>query len=215
MKTKHYIIPLLLTVVFFISLSSCSKDKDDDALSGNAGMTMKVDGAEWKSAMTTLFAEEHETSGMGEYHLVYIGGSRIIEKNSATEDDLVESLGLYINIPASKFRDPKGTYPIIVKETELSHAWGIFNSSTDIRDATLYVSGDPQDHDKSVGMLEITAFEIGNQSVFGQGTDVEGYTKLSGNFQLEVYPTLGTGSKLKLTEGKFNLTSGIGIDFGW
>lgn len=215
MKTKHYIIPLLLSVVLFVSLSSCSKDEDDNGLSGNSGMTMKVDGTEWKSAMTTLFAEEHETSGMGEYRLVYIGGSRIIEKNSATEDDLVESLGLYINIPASKFRAPKGTYPIIVKETELSHAWGIFSSSTDIRDATLYVSGDPEDQDKRVGTLEITAFEIGNQSVFGQGTQVEGYTKLSGNFQLEVYPMVGTGSKLKLTEGKFNLTSGIGIDFGW
>lgn len=213
MKTKNYIIPLLLTIVLGISLSSCSKDPKDSPALGNAGMTMKVDGAEWKATMTTLFTEEHETNGMGEYHLVYIGGYRIIEKNSATEDDLTETLGLYINIPTSKFRNPKGTYPIVIKETEISHAWGLFSKSTNIQEGVMYVSGDPKNRDKSVGTLEITGFEIGNQSVLGQGTDTEGYTKLSGNFQLEMYPALGTGGQLKITEGKFNMSGAIG--FGW
>lgn len=213
MKKRYHIISIAIIAFVVVVFTSCSKVDDVKDLIGSSGMSMKVDGANWKSSMTTLFTEEHETSDMGEYYLVYISGSRIIEKNSATEDDLAESMGLYINIPASKFRNPKGTYPIIIKETEVSHAWGVFGSSTDIRDATTYVSGDPQDRDKAVGMLEITGFEIGSQSVLGQGTNTEGYTKLSGNFQLEVYPMVGTGSKLKITEGKFNLSGAISIDW--
>src|SRR5690554_667101 len=44
MNAKYYIIPVLLTIVLFISLSSCSKDPDDVPALGTAGMSMKVDG---------------------------------------------------------------------------------------------------------------------------------------------------------------------------
>lgn len=213
MKKNNYFTQIILLFVLALSFSACSKDKEDDnGLSGNSGMTMKVDGVAWKSAMTTLFAEKHGDDVDG-IHVLYINGTRIIEKNSATEDDLAESLGLYINIPASKFRNPNGTYPIIKSTEMMNQAWGIFSTSTDIRDAAMYVSGDPQDVDKIVGTLEISGFEIGMQNIVGQPTGVEGYTKLSGNFQLDVYPIVGEGTKLKLTEGKFNLSAGIGFNF--
>jgi len=53
--------------------------------------------------------------------------------------------------------------------------------------------------------LEITVIEIGNPRVFGRGSDIKGFTKLSGNFQLDVISMDGTSSKLKTSEGKFNL----------
>jgi hypothetical protein len=95
----------------------------------------------------------------------------------------------------------------------MGHAWGIFGSSTDLQDATTYVSGDPNNKKQVVGKLEITGFEIGNQNILGHQSDKEGYTKLSGNFELDVYPINGAGSKLKITEGKFNLTGAM--NFGW
>jgi len=212
MRNNNYIAIILL---LFVSLgfSACSKEEDKGLSSKDAGLSMNVDGREWRATITTLFTEQHETSQLGEYYYVYLSASRIIEKNSNTEDDLAETIGLYINIPASKFRNPKGTYPIILEESEMGHAWGIFGSSTDIRDATTYVSGDPNNKKQVVGRLEITDFEIGNQNIFGHVSDSEGYTNLSGSFELDVYPINGDGSKLKITEGKFNLTGAM--NFGW
>lgn len=212
MNNNNNFIPIILLFFALLCFSACSKD-NDNGLSRNAGMSMKLDGKEWQASMTTLFTEEHETSQLGEYYYVYLSGSRIIEKNSNTEDDLVETIGLYINIPASKFRNPKGTYPIILEESEMGHAWGIFGSSTDLRDATTYVSGDPNNKKQVVGNLEITGFEIGGQSILGHTSDTEGYTKLSGNFHLDVFPMNGAGSKLKITEGEFNLSGAMNI--GW
>jgi hypothetical protein len=204
MNNNKYSIPTILLFFALLVFSACSKDKDNIDLSRNAGMTMKLDGKEWQATMTTLLTEEHETSQLGNFYTVYLNGTKIIEKNSNTEDDLVETLGLYINIPASKFRNPKGTYPIILEESKIEHAWGIFVGRDD--HATTYVSGDPNNENQVVGKLEITDFEIGNQSVFGYISEDESYTKLSGKFQLNVYPLKGTGSKLEITEGKFDLS---------
>lgn len=171
---------------------------------------MKVDGVEWKVTMTTLFTKKHITDH-GKYYYVYLSGSRVLGESSGAEEDLVETMGLYINIPASKFTNPKGIYPIIIKESELGHLWCVFASSTELRDASIYVSGSCDTIAKSTVTLEITDFEIGKQRVFGQGSDSQGYTKLSGNFQLDIFPMDGSGSKLKITEGKFNLSDA----FGW
>lgn len=215
MKNNYYILPVLLLAFTFMIFTSCSKSDDDinPIAASNAKLSMKVDGEAWTAVMTTLFTEEHETSELGKYYLVYMNGSRIIEKNSQTEDDLVETIGFYINIPANKFKNPKGTYPIILDETEMGHAWGVFGSSTDLRDATTYISGNPDASEQSVGSLEITDFETGATHVLGHATGAEGYTKLTGNFKLDVFPMTGAGSKLKITEGTFNLTDAISISW--
>jgi hypothetical protein len=75
------------------------------------------------------------------------------------------------------------------------------------------VSGNPNNKKQVVGKLEITGFEIGNQNVLGHHSDKEGYTKLSGSFEVDVYPINGAGSKLKITEGKFNLTGAMNFGF--
>jgi len=211
MKNNNFLIPTIPQLITSLGFPARSRDKNNDkVLSPKAGMSMKVDGVDWKVTMTTLFTKEHETD-QGKYYYVYLSGSRIIDKSSNPKEDLVETMGLYINIPASKLRNPKVTYPIIVEESELGHLWCVFASSTKLRDATIYVSGGPDNLAQSAVTLEITGFEIGNQRVFGRGSDSQGYTKLSGNFQLDIFPMDGSGSKLKITEGKFNLSDA----FGW
>src|SRR3546814_1702622 len=63
--------------------------------------------------------------------------------------------------------------------------------------------------ERTIGSLEITGFEIGDQRIPGQTENEEGYTKLSGNFHFEMYPTVGgaDSDKLKITEGKFDLSA--------
>jgi hypothetical protein len=197
-------------------LFSCSKNSDDSPAEenlGNSTLTMKVNGEQWDSTMSLLITEEQESSQQGKYRYVSLTGNRIIDKNSATEDDLVETIGLYIAIPESKFKNPKGNYPIILKESQAGYAWGVFGSSTDLRDATTYVSGDPNNSEQSVGSVEIINFKIGEQMIFGHPTGQEGYKQLSGTFHLDVYPMNGTGNKLKITDGKFNISEGF--DFGF
>lgn len=197
-------------------LFSCSKNNNDDSPGGSLGnstLTMKVNGENWNSFLSTLFTEEEGNSEQGDFRYVSVGGSRIIEKSSATEDDLAETITLFIAIPESKFRNPKGTYPIILKDFQVGYAWSIFGSSTDLRDTTTYVSGDANNPEEPVGTLEITGFKIGEQTVLGHPSGKEGYTQLSGTFNLDVYPLGGVGERLKITDGKFNISAGL--DFGF
>lgn len=197
-------------------LLSCSKNNDDDSLGAGLGrstLTMKVNGEEWNSSMSMLLSEEEGNSEQGDYRHVVVNGHRIIDKNSATEDDLAETIALYIAIPEDKFRNPRGKYPIILKEDQVGYAWSVFGTSTDLRDTTTYVSGDPNSPRQAVGSLEITGFEIGEQMIMGHSSGQEGYTMLSGTFHLDVYPLGGSGDKLKITDGKFNISEGF--DFGF
>jgi len=208
MKNKFYMLPALLTFMAFSLFSSCSKDKgpDNDPVLGNTEITMKVDGDQWKSTTTTLVTKEVESDETGKYHIVVINGIR------GGNDGLSESLSLYINIPANKFKNPKGTYSVAIDEEETDHTWVIFSRITGTENL-LYASADPDSPERTIGSLEITGFEIGDQRLPGQATDEEGYTKLSGNFHFEMYPLSETASKLKITEGKFNLSSGFDFDF--
>lgn len=210
---KSSAVILFLLMIFL--LPSCSKN-DNDALGDRLGKTslkMKVNSEEWNSTMNLLVTEEQESGEQEKYRYVYISGQRIIKKNSSAADDLVETIGLYINIPESKFNNPKGVYPIILKETKMGHAWSIFGSSTDLRDTTTYVSGESKTPEQAVGNLEITDFKIGEQNIFGHSTGKLGYTQLSGNFYLDVYALDGTSSSLKITEGKFNISDSFDLSF--
>lgn len=209
-KSVNNLTRLCLMVLAFVTLStSCSKEGiGDNGLSGKSGLSMKVDGESWDSWMTTMFTEKHESSEHREYYLVSLVGSRVIENNSATEDDFAESITMMIAIPASEFQNPKGTYPIVWEsDVALNQAWAVFGTSTDIRDATTY---GPSPSGQS-GTIEITGFETGQQTILGQPTGLEGYTKLSGTFRMELLPLEKTGNTLKITEGTFNLKGGMEI----
>lgn len=190
-------------------VASCSKNDLLDSTSlggGKTQLSMKVNGEDWQSSLTTLLTEEQENTKGENYVYLYINAHKIIDKNSATEDDLVETMGLYVAIPTHKFNNPKGVYPLVLKEFEVGSAWAIFNSNQTLRDATIYVSGDASYPDRQVGVLEITNAEVGEQTILGYPTGVEGYTKLSGTFNFDAYPLDGIGPKLRITEGKFTIT---------
>lgn len=212
LKYTHRLLFICFITIGVSNLISCSKDKvkaDDDVIS-KAGITMKVNGENWESSMTTLLSEEQEKDEFGEYHFVSIVGSRVINKNSQTEDDMAESVTMFIAIPASKFRNPKGTYPVVWESAaKLSQSTAIFASASTLLDAETYV---PAQKGQS-GTVEITGFEIGDQKVMGHPTGTEGYTKLSGTFSMDLRPlnNVDSGKPLKITEGKFNLSGGLGF----
>lgn len=200
---------LIILLLFGWTITSCSKNDLADSTSlgeEKTQLSMKVNGEDWQSSLTTLLTEQQENTQGEIYFYLYISAHSIIDTNSATEEDLVETMGLYVAIPAQKFKDPKGVYPLVLKEFEVGTAWGIFNSDRALRATTTYVSGDANHPDKQVGTLEITSAEVGEQTVFGYPTGVEGYTKLSGTFSFDVYPLDGIGAKLNMTEGKFTIT---------
>ncbi len=208
-KNNYKLICLYLMVFAFVGLSACSKDSGT-AKAKKSGISMKVNGEPWSSAMTTLFTEEHENDENQKYYLVSMMGTRIIEKNSTTEDDGAESITLYIAIPASKFQNPKGVYPIVWQpEAAINEATAVFGTSTDIRDATTYA---PATSGQS-GTIEISGFEIGQQQVMGHPTGTEGYVKLSGVFKMDLSPLerTGNGGSLKITDGQFNLAGGMQV----
>lgn len=192
-------------------LSSCSKDKEpDDSLQQAGGLTMKVNGESWSSSMTTLLSEEKDKEEFGKYHLVSIMASRIIEKNSKTEDDIAESITLYVAIADSKFKNPKGTYPVVWESnSKVNQSSAVFGTASTLLDADTYV---PSEQGQS-GTIEITGFEIGDQKVMGHPTGTQGYIKLSGTFNMDLKPLYGKGASkpLKITEGKFNLSGGLGF----
>lgn len=207
MKIKLHTTPILLTAITFIVFSvfsSCSKDKDpDDPASEYGGITMKVDGGQWNSTTTTLVTKEVESDVSGKYHAVLLSGLR------GSDDGQSETLTVHINIPTNKFKNPKGTYSVAIDEEETNHVWAIFSRITGTKNL-IHVSANPDDVERTVGSLEITGFEIGDQRLPGQSTSEEGYTKLSGNFHFEMYSALGEdNTKLKISDGKFNLSAGF------
>lgn len=211
MKKNNYFTAIVLLLIASLSFAGCSKDDGDPPIGGKS-FTMKVNGESWAAYLTTLFTEEHENATDGKFYYVLISGTWATDESYGEVDDAhAEAMGIYVLIPASKFRNPKGTYSI--RREEIGGAWALFSTSTNIRDAATYASIDPNSPERSLGTLEITGFEIGIQSVLGQATGVEGYTKLSGNFQMELFPVETNTGKLNITEGKFDLTSGMGFDF--
>lgn len=175
---------------------------------GSSSFTMKVDGVAWSASLTNLFAEESSHPDVGDYYHIAIGGQYVGDG----ENSEVSGINLYVVIPKDKFRNPKGTYPLVEKSdgrlnvaTAAFMVGGVNN---------WYASYNPANRTETVGSIEITDFKIGQQHVLGQPTGVEGYTRLVGTFQMDLYGIAHEPApRMKITEGKFDLTSGLGIEF--
>lgn len=200
---------LILFTIVTIGLIGCSKGKkgDIDDLELAPGLTMKVDGVAWVPTMTTLFTEDFSSVEDGGQYRVLISGVRTIEYNKENVDDDVESLTMYVTIPVSKFKNPKGSYPIMIDVAKSNHSWASFSG---LKASELFVSYDPGDKNKSVGTLEIKGFEIGEQKILGQNTGKEGYVKLSGSFSFKL-TTLSGSHSVNISAGEFDLKNGYGF----
>lgn len=207
---KRFYTTFFLAIVLGAGFLACSKDNEGEKQNENAGITMKVDGEAWGTTINNLFTEEHEYEG-DDYYLVLVGGQRITPGGG---DDDVSSLNMYIAIPKSRLNNPKGTYAILKEsEANIGQATASYIVSTETGQ-TWYASYNPANPTQAVGTVEITGFEAGEQTVVGHKTGKMGYTKLSGTFRMEVYPIQENGGPVaKITEGKFNLKSGLGFDF--
>ncbi|HLW62287.1 MAG TPA: hypothetical protein VKY33_02700 [Flavobacterium sp.] len=197
---------ILLSIFMVVFASSCSGNDDSNPFGEEASFSMKVNGENWSSSITTLFTEEEYNNGEG-YYFVYIGGSKIMDMENPTGNDTTESMAIYIAIPFSKAQNPKGTYPIIREsDVTLNQAQAIFMSNTDGQQNIYTITNPGQS-----GTVEITGFEFGEQTIMGEPTGAQGYTKLSGNFQVELNSIADDTDKLIITNGKFNLSSGLGF----
>lgn len=199
-KSSH----LLLGLFLLIAVASCSSDDNgSDSFSGGQGFSMKIDGAQWNSSIYTLFTEDLNNSN-GEYHWVTLGGTLVGD----TEDAPTESMQIYLAIPASKFNNPTGVYPLM-QESDMG--LGQANASYTKSDMNSYefYTATPN----TVGSIEITGFEIGEQTVMGQPTGQMGYTQLKGTFNMELASVSDPSVVLTITDGQFNLSSGLGFDF--
>lgn len=205
---RRYFSILFLTLAIGFGFLGCSKDDTGKDANVKSSLTMKVDGKPWGTTINNLFTEEHESSEFGEYYVVLVGGQSLDVEDS--EED-VSSFNMYIAIPKSRFKNPKGTYTVR-KESEIG--FGEVSASFVVSTSEhqlYYASYNPELPTETVGTVEITGFETGIQTVVGHSTGTEGYTKLSGTFKMDLYS--GEVPPVKITEGKFNLKSGIGFDF--
>lgn len=198
---------LFLAFFLFIFIAACSDDDDNDSSnpfsSGNT-FSMKIDGSHWVSNFSTLDTELIDDIPGEEYYYVYIGGT-IVEEVDALP---IETMAIYLGIPESRFNNPMGSYSLTDNiNTELNHASAIYVSSRNDIYKTYIVT------EQSTGSVEVTGFEIGEQTFMGQSTGEIGYTKLSGKFNLELIAPDDPSDKIIITDGQFNFTSNL--DFGF
>lgn len=187
-----------------LSLSACSKEDDPTPeVSGDSMLTMKIDGQAWNATATAMWTERDEDDS-GEFYHVAIGAHR----EDGRGEDFADVIQMYMIVPASDFQNPKGRYPISLRPVGMrDHATAVFASTGDT-----WVSRHLADNTQAVGFMEITDYKIGEQNVAGQPSGIQGYTRLSGTFNVDLMSTNNpSGPTLKITDGKFNVQVGIMI----
>lgn len=206
---KQFIIKsskLFLAFFLFIFIAACSDDDNDASNPFSSGNTfsMKIDGSHWVSNFSSLNTEKIEDFPGEDYYYVYIGGTIVQEVDELP----TETIAIYLGIPESRFNNPMGSYSLTDNiDTELNHATAAYvYSNNDIYKAYVVT-------EQSTGSVEITGFEIGDQTIMGQPTGEIGYTKLSGKFNLELIAPDDPSDKIIITDGQFNFTSNF--DFGF
>lgn len=201
MKLYNYII-LLILIGGLAFLNGCSK-KNNNPLQEETSFSMKVDGRTWNATLTSMMSDSHENSTWGKYHTLMINANLIIENNSASDDEDIETITFLVQIPDSKFRNPNGTYPITSSEEKLDNVFAVFGSTTDTQYSDQFIP--------ISGTFEITNSKVGMPKVFGHETGKEGYTEVKGKFQLEMRSINGNKS-IKITDGKFNIKNTLNIN---
>lgn len=159
-------------------------------------------------ALTTISPEYNEE----DYYAVAIAAVEV-EIDEAEVNDGSNGLFLWILIPKAKFNNPVGTYKVYGEEEQRENfAFAMFNTSASGQE-TFYVSADPAG--KSVGTITIDKFKIGKQSYYGGYGGTEGYTQLSGTFEMSLMGFYGNENTevktIKLTKGKFNVKEGLNL----
>ncbi|WP_257657613.1 hypothetical protein [Parapedobacter lycopersici] len=210
-----------------IVLVSCSKDEnncdpEDKESPCYAGVTtsqyfkMEIAGAEWKATNTPghLFfiespvMEIDEHTGVPFYYVELVGltGS---DPNGIT---------IQLHLPADKFSNPKGTYPIIADVRKLntagvSSAWVYAVNGTPDQ----YVSVFPESMDDDTpllpdaGMVTITDFEVGNDNDDGNQKRlyrIKGTFSAPTIYGLDV-PNGFNGNTESISSGEFNLINAL------
>ncbi|MFS8617230.1 MAG: hypothetical protein FWJ85_10420 [Solitalea sp.] len=197
---------LILSALLFVS---CGKDEDKFEI-GKSGLTMAVDGQEWKSVIAYVSSGTHEDD---DFHLVNIIGTKADIEDEDSED--AEAFSIMILIPNSKFNNPAGTYRIggTFGEEEGDHDAVAYFSRQENGEITQYISFDPEEPSRVMGTVTIDQFKVGEQKFLGESLGM-GYTELSGSFKvtLNTYVSGEDGYKtVELTNGKFSLNHGLNL----
>lgn len=201
LKFCLFIAPLLLL--------SCGKD-DDELNLGGAGITMTVDGQEWKSLAAHVNSVTYDGD---DTHVVNIVGTKASMDDENFEE--AEGFSLVLAIPASKFNNPAGTYEIGagMGDEDSQHAAIAYFNRHENGKFTHYTSFDPEDGSKTMGTITIEKFKIGEQKFLGESLGM-GYTELSGTFSVTLNSYLEGEADVRSIEiknGRFNLKSGLGL----
>ena len=204
-KTTYRFFSYLFILVLFVGLACSSDDNtipdDDEPLSGESNLTMKVNGESWVADEAhsvglggELAWEETEEGGALP---VWINAVRYLDDSESSHN--TENLTIHMYFDLANFYSPKGTYPIPppVYDEDLESvgfAEAIYYSPTN----TYTANSDHYDPSRSLGEFKITDYKIESYMVY------ELYTRLVGTFEVTLFH-IESEETIELTEGRFNL----------
>ena len=198
----------IFTLVIFIGLACSSDDNvvdEDNLINGNSSFTVNLDNEQWSADMvyiTTTGGPDFWEEDDDRFYFVTISAIKFLGDFEDSEN--AEFFNITFIVPEHKFSDPKGTYLAPPPETsdEAGYSVGHYATTTD---NISFISIDPLDDSRFVGKTNITGFEIGSQTLLG-----EGYVSLSGTFEYELFgweANTGEFIKKEAKEGSFQITN--------
>lgn len=197
-----------------VVIASCKKDNSNGLDFGSKStMTMSVNDKAWKAKMAFLVAIPPEESD-DDFYFVGISGAEVDVVSGDSYED-TEGLNIYIAIPKSKFRNPKGSYNFVSEENmDIDHqAYAMFIHTYSEDGVDMYGTIGSEG---SQGTLKIDGFKIGkSKPIYGYTGEYETYTQLSGTFSMTLTQATAeegqTPKTLKITNGKFNVSGGLNL----
>ena len=203
-----------ISLLGLVVIASCKKDNSNGMDFGSKStVSMSVNDKAWKAKMAFLVAVPPEESD-DDFYFVGISGAEVDVVSGDSFED-TEGLNIYIAIPKSKFRNPKGTYNFVSEESmNIDYqAYAMFIQSSGQENIDMYVTVGSEG---SQGTLKIDGFKIGkSKSIYGYTGEYETYTQLSGTFSMTLTQVITqegqTPKTLKITNGKFNVYDGLNL----
>src|SRR5690606_14050574 len=200
---RHWAEPIRLLACFVLlaaTVVSCKKDEITNPLDLDAGkLSMKIDGTlrEAESAYVLTLPDEHTGR-----HVVTV--TSFFTPDGATDnEEVLDAFHLYLNLSAEEFKNPKGTYDVML-DGENSGFYALYQLSIGGQEATkVYGVLDPE---KAIGKLPITDFKIGDGRGHSGLPNITGYAMLEGTFQVHLQEVaLEDPDAVTITEGKFKV----------